>query len=310
MSPSSLSVGLSMSSHSKADIFYGATKTTKTSQIGKAARYFHKKTGKPTLLYSADNGGWDPIQSLVDQEVIVAKSIRDIPFAPEALDKLTQGWLWDGREWKFPGPKYWEGFAAVAFEGLASAGEWMMDYFSNSGLKLGMNQSFTKVKIGGTEYSGVGQDHYGYIQSHLLRCVVNSSRLPVLERVMWTSLETKGKDDITGTAIIGPSLVGNKKVDKVGQYFGNMAHLDLLETSEVDKRTNLTIISTKPVMFLRHHQDPSTKLTIPAGTRAPFEFAHEVPAYLDPPDAGRLYELLDELKAKAKAQQPTEAKGA
>jgi len=284
----------------KADLFYGATKTTKTSQIGRAAQYFHKKSGKPLLLYSADNGGWDPIDSLVEAGIVVAKSIRGIPFAPEALDKLSQGWTYNDttKRWQPPDPAYWAKFSSVAFEGLASAGEWMMDYFSMSGLKLGMSQSFSKIKIGETEYSGLGQDHYGYVQGHLLRCVVNSSSLPV-ERVIWTSLETKGKDAITGDAIIGPSLVGNKKVDRAGQYFGNMIHLDLLESASIDPTTKATIIATKPVMFLRHHQDPATKMTIPAGTRAPFDLAQEVPNYLDPPDAGRLYQLLDELKAKS-----------
>jgi len=291
---------------SKADLFYGATKTTKTSQIGRSAMYFHKKSGgKPLLLYSADNGGWDPIDSLVEAGIVVAKSIRHLPYAPEALDKLSQGWTFNEttRKWQPPDPKFWAQYSAVAFEGLASAGEWMMDYFSSSGQKLGMSQSFNNIKIGDTNYSGLGQDHYGCVQGHLLRCVVNSSSLPV-SRVIWTSLETKTKDSISGEAMIGPSLVGNKKVDRAGQYFGNMIHLDLLETSTKAKvgDKEVDMITTKPVMFLRHHQDPATKMTIPAGTRAPFEFAHEVPAYLDPPDAGRLYQLLDDLKAKATAK--------
>lgn len=291
----------------KADLFYGSTKTTKTSQIGRAAQYFFKKTNKPLLLYSADNGGWDPIESLVEAGIVEAQSIRHIPYAPEAIDKLSQGWVYDAtatsKPWRAPDPKFWAKYSSVAFEGLASIGEWMMDYFSMSGLKLGMSQSFTKVKIGETEYSGLGQDHYGYVQGHLLRCVVNSSSLPV-ERVIWTSLETKAKDSITNDSIIGPSLVGNKKIDRAGQYFGNMIHLDLLESTSKIKvgDKDVEMVATKPVMFLRHHQDPSTKLTIPAGTRAPFEFAAEVPAYLDPPDAGRLYQLLDDLKAKASAK--------
>lgn len=289
----------------KADLFYGSTKTTKTSQIGRAAQYFHKKSGgKPLLLYSADNGGWDPIESLVEAGIVVAVSIRHLPYAPEAIDKLSQGWTFNEttKKWQPPDAKFWSHFSSVAFEGLASMGEWMMDYFSMSGLKLGMSQSFSKVKIGETEYSGLGQDHYGYVQGHLLRCVVNSSRLPINEKVIWTSLETKTKDSITGEPMIGPSLVGNKKVDRAGQYFGNMIHLDLLESTSIDKDTKAVMVTTEPVMFLRHHQDPSTKMTIPAGTRAPFEYASEVPAFLKPPDAGKLYQLLDDLKAKATAK--------
>jgi hypothetical protein len=81
-----------------------------------------------------------------------------------------------------------------------------------------------------------------------------------------------------------------------------MIHLGLLESTTVDKETKAILVTTKPVMFLRHHQDPDTKMTIPAGTRAPFEYANEIPAYIDPPDAGRLYQLLDDLKAKASAK--------
>jgi hypothetical protein len=295
------SMAVSDSTKAKTDLFYGSTKTTKTSQIGRAAQYFFKKTGKPTLLYSADPGGWDPIQTLVDMGIVQAINVRGLSYAPETVDRLSQGWIVEEGKLK-PAPKgYWDKFAVVAFEGLASMGEWCMDWYSLSGQKLGMNQSYANIKIGETIYHGVSQDHYGDVQSRLLRCVVNSNQLPV-ERVIWTSLETKGKDEISGTAMIGPTLVGNKKVDRAGQYFGNMIHLDLLEETKVDEKTKVTIVSTKPVMFLRHHQDTQTKLVIPAGTRAPFEFAHEVPAYLDPPDAGKLYQLLDDLRAKAKAQ--------
>lgn len=285
------------------DIFFGATKVTKTSQIGRAAQYFYEKFGKPTLLWSADNGGWEPIQSLVDAGIVDARGIREFPYAPEAIERLSQGWIWDEKIGKLkPAPiGFWDKYAMVAFEGLSSIGEWCMNYFQSSGTKLGMTQSFSGIKIGETTFNGVGQDHYGFIQDLLLRCVVNSAHIPV-ERVIWTSLEMRGIDVATKAPVFGPALVGNKKVDKAGQYFGNCIHLDLIETMEMDAKTKEQKLVTKPVMFLKPHLDPATKVPFYAGTRAPFDMYDQVPEFLDPPNAYKLYEMLDGLREKSLAR--------
>jgi hypothetical protein len=76
----------------KADLYYGATGCHKTSNIGKAAVWAMKKYGKVTRLVSADGGGWEPIQGLVDAGIVVPWMIRDRENQIEALDLACQGY--------------------------------------------------------------------------------------------------------------------------------------------------------------------------------------------------------------------------
>ena len=76
----------------KADCFYGSTGTYKTSNIGRAALYAMKKYGKPTRLVSADGGGWEPLQSLVDSGVVIPWQLRDRKHQIESIDMACQGY--------------------------------------------------------------------------------------------------------------------------------------------------------------------------------------------------------------------------
>jgi hypothetical protein len=76
----------------KADLIYGASDTHKTTQIGKLAKYIARKLGKRTRLISADGGGWDPIQPLVDAGAIIPWQIRLWDKKVETIDKACQGW--------------------------------------------------------------------------------------------------------------------------------------------------------------------------------------------------------------------------
>jgi hypothetical protein len=76
----------------KADVYYGATGTHKTSNLGKAAVWAMKKFGKSTRLVSADGGGWEPIDSLVEAGIVIPWQIRDRKFQIESIDQACQGY--------------------------------------------------------------------------------------------------------------------------------------------------------------------------------------------------------------------------
>jgi hypothetical protein len=76
----------------KSDLCYGASGTTKTSQIGRAALWALKKYGKRTRLVSADGGGWEPLDPLVREGIIVPWAIRTREARIEAMDKACQGY--------------------------------------------------------------------------------------------------------------------------------------------------------------------------------------------------------------------------
>src|SRR5690242_2101013 len=72
-------------------VLYGPTGSRKTSQIGEFAKYIYEKTGKPTRLFSADGGGWAPIQDLINAGVIDAWRATDEPRLLTAIVAASKG---------------------------------------------------------------------------------------------------------------------------------------------------------------------------------------------------------------------------
>jgi len=81
-----------MTTGAKADLYYGASGTLKTSNIGKAALWAYKRFGKPTRLVSADGGGWQPIESLVESGIVIPWMLRDRANLIECVDKACKGY--------------------------------------------------------------------------------------------------------------------------------------------------------------------------------------------------------------------------
>lgn len=287
----------------KADLFYGATKTRKTSNIGMAALYVLERYGKKTRLITADPGGYEPIQTLVDAGIVEPWVIRGWPFIIETLDKATQGY-WPSKPEELgsrlltPMESFKSGdIGLVAFEGLTSFGTSMQGYLSDTGASLSQDPNF-KLKVGDTTYYGGNMSYYGFIQKEVAKYVANSSMLPV-EKVIWTALEAKGEEEGTKSPIYGPAIEGKKAIGKAGAWFGNMLHFEAVEkVGTKDDKTQQLNVTTDVVMYLKPHADPLTKVMFHAGTRAPFMVASELPESM-PADVGALYRKLDELKVKA-----------
>lgn len=286
----------------KADCLYGSSKTRKTSNVGLACEYYYRKTGKKGRLVTADGGGFEPIQLLVDQGILDVWSVNDRQFPIEAMDQACQGW-WpvDPSDPKSPirppTGDTWKQVGFLAYEGLTSFGDLVLGHLRASKARLSQEPGF-KWSDGGTEYAGSNMSYYGFVQDRLYDFVMKTHMLPV-ERVLWTALEGKGEEEGTKAPVYGPSIAGKKSIGKAPQWFGNCLHNELLVTSaEVDPKTKQLKQVSDVVMYLRPHADPMTKIAFPAGTRAPYQVAKEIPEYMEP-DLGKLYELLDNLKAKA-----------
>jgi hypothetical protein len=86
-----------------------------------------------------------------------------------------------------------------------------------------------------------------------------------------------------------------------------MLHFDVVNkdtAAEVDPVTKKVLdakISSEYRMYLRPHAEPSSKIMFPAKTRAPFQYATELPEWMTP-DLGALYGKIEELKRKASAE--------
>jgi hypothetical protein len=69
------------------------------------------------------------------------------------------------------------------------------------------------------------QTAYGFTQGEGLKLVKNSGMLPVA-RVLWTSHEAKGKDEMDGSMVRGPKLVGSAATNVVRKHVGILLHTD------------------------------------------------------------------------------------
>lgn len=284
------------------DLYYGASKTRKTTNIGIAALYVWRKYGLKTRLLTADTGGYEPIDTLVDEGIIEPFLLVPRAYPLETIDQICQGmWPTDPAD---PASKLerskWEGIGLMAIEGLTSIGDLVMRMWSSRGQKLSQDPNF-QYKDGETTYSGSNMSYYGEIQNRIYDLVVKSSMLPV-KRVIWTALEGTGEDKSSGISnvVLGPAIAGKKATGKCGAWFGNMLHFDLVEEEgKLNPLTKSIDTVQKVVMYLQPHIDPLTKKTWPAGTRAPFMVAGEMPPYMTA-DVGMLYEKLETLREKAR----------
>lgn len=345
-----------MTTGAKADLYYGASGTLKTSNIGKAALWAWKKWHKPTRLVSADGGGWQPIESLVESGIVIPWMLRDRDNMIETVDKACKGyWPTDPENPHSPllspfiiqyvgkCPKCADLMTStkpipggqrpctkcstittfsmrrganadndlskvsmVAYEGLTSFGDAMMSHLQATKASLSQDPSYV-WKDGDTEYAGGNMTYFGFVQQRLCEFVANTNSLPV-EKVIWTALESKGEDEVTKSPIMGPAIVGKKSTGKAGAWFGNMLHFDTVMTGgnaeadpKVKSESAMVPISTEFRMYLRPHAEALSRIMFPAKTRAPFQFAGELAAHMEP-DVGKLYDRIDELQQRAVTQ--------
>jgi hypothetical protein len=272
-----------------ADCVYGQTGTGKTHFVAEAAKRIWDKYGKRTRYVGGDSGGFDTLGNLVEDGIVIPFILVNDPYPIETLSRLTQGW-WPGADGKLV-QGVSEDIGAYAFEGLTSFGDTMLRHLSDHKVRLSQDPSYTFVD-GKTEFSGANQSYYGEVQKQLHARVVDSSVLPVM-RVWWTALEGRGEEEGTKAPTYGPSIVGKKSTGKAGQWFGNMVHLECLVTEKLDPSTKQINLEQRRVMYLQPHADPLTKIPFPAKVRAPYDRAGQVPLYLDPPSAAKLYDMLD-----------------
>lgn len=289
----------------KADCLYGATGTRKTSNIGLAALYVLEKYGKRTRLISADGGGWQPIDSLVQEGIVEPWMIASHKFPLTAMNQACDGYWPEnvddpGSPLKRVAPAEWEGIGLVAIEGLTSYGDSILQWFQKTGTRLSQDPSYSFSDGGGRTFHGGNMSYYGEIQSQLYSMVMRTNYLPC-EKVLWTALEGRSEDE-TKSPIYGPAIAGKKATGKAGAWFGALLHIENVVTEGTpDAKTKQMPLIVSPRMYLRSHADPITRIPFPAKVRAPFQFASELPEFLDPPDVAELYRKLDLLQEKARA---------
>lgn len=227
-------------------LLYGATGSSKTTQLRFIAELVWRLFKRQTRLVSADSG-WEPMGDLVQRvgklDLPVAEPIdlRKFKRPGSVLMALAHGhWLTLEKEKLVfeKAPKLDE-IGCYMFEGLDSFAElYMTDlvqqgrYISNDipakfdeVVELENNQS---LKV---THAAPGRTHYLRTQKFILEEFVPIASGLQVPLVVFTAHESRGEDDVTSKAAVGPAVVGKALVKRTSEKFGHAIHLDPLSES-------------------------------------------------------------------------------
>jgi hypothetical protein len=289
----------------KADLIYGRSGSCKTSNVGHMAEYIYNKYGERTRLVSADPGGWQSIEHLVEAGLVEPYQLTQSHKYPlEQLLRLAQGWWPHGAETLRQSSL--TGVGAYAFEGMSTFSTLIMsNLVGRQDIHIPETPKESFVKDNELRWGFSGRAHYGFIQQRIYEIVSTSNHLPV-HKVLWTAHETDAKDN-QQRKIYGPSVIGEAMTSQVGAWFGAMLHLFLTPSEmEINDPVNagkkIKVVKRIPMMYLREHIDPDDPYRVPyaAKPRGPSNMWQEWPDTMEP-NLNTFYTKLDEMTSKAVA---------
>ena len=270
-------------------LIYGPSGSFKTTNAGFFAKYIYEQYGLKTLMITADGGGWQPIQPLLDLGVIEVYNLINHSSPTTAMARLVQGY-WpvvdskgvlkktvDWRKIDFVA----EGVGAYIFEVMTTWADLIMRSMSKKGPTMGEQTSFSFIEeaLSPNKFFGLNRAYYGFTQSRMHDYVLAASALPV-KRVLWTAHEADATDD--GESITGPAIAGKAATPKVPSWVGECIHFQL--NTEVERevqgvkmaRFKQKVLGTRG--YFVNHPDYTTGRTHRCKPRIP---SAQIPALMD-----------------------------
>lgn len=265
---------------------YGSTGTFKTTAIAHLSRYIAEKTGKATLLFSADGGGWGPCQEEVDAGMIRPYRCDTATIPLPILRKVSQGY-WprnpdepDISKVSFV-PVNWDEIGGIAVEGFTSIGTMLMRHAADKALNTGQEATSTFVQpilvndqMTQEKFSGNSKAHYNFTQNQLYGMTMNFTSLPV-DYVLFTGLEKKAEDD-DRTTVYGVAVPGKAITNMIPTWIGDLIHAqdyavprDVQVPDPLKPGSMITtqVIDTVCRYYFKKHPDPGTNIMFPAKPR-------------------------------------------
>lgn len=292
----------------RADLWYGASGTGKTENLGLAALELWEEHGLVTRFISADGGGWKPLNPYVRLGIIQPISINVLEHPLRVVMALARG-FWpiqkpDGKTVYVPvTEKVIEGdekngippVGGWMAEGLTSmANKIMIATLKDKNIKVPEQPKDCFVKDGEDEiWYFAGRSNYLFVQQRVQEFVDIVNTLP-FKRIILTALEAKGKDPENDEACYGPKAIGQALTGQIPSWFGDCVHLEVVDTGdfEEDKRTDYkATVKGKGIKkrihraYIAPHPDPSTGFQFLAKSRISSWVNHDVPKFFDIPAA-------------------------
>lgn len=271
----------------RSGVIYGDTGTFKTTAIAHLARYIAEKTGKATLLFSADGGGWGPCQEEVEAGMIRPYRCDTAVIPLPILRKVSQGyWPTNPMETEISKVDFrlvdWSDVGAIAVEGFTSIGTMLMRHVADKNLKTGeegTNPFRMPIMVDGTvreeTFAGNSRGHYGFVQNQLYGLTMNFTSLPV-EYVLFTGHEKKTEDGDRQT-VYGVAVPGKAISALIPTWVGDCIHAqDYQHERKVlvakaggkpGEQEEVTVVDTTCRYYFKKHPDPVTGIMYPAKPR-------------------------------------------
>lgn len=275
-------------------LLYGRTRGGKSTQLGELAEYVFKTTKKIMRVYTADKGGWGPLQPYVDLGIVEIIPQLDTPIFI-FLNKAASGQVRDAAgKWV---PSDFKNIGVVAFESATAFCDGMMDDMiakaaSGTNIGGGGNVSFEvkgddqTLKVGGSNMA-----MYGVAQSRITQEVWKSQKLPV-DYVVWTASASKDEDQTAGGKVIGPAFIGKALTAEAPRWFQLTFRIDATPASSGKAEEH--------ILYLGNNVDLAAgNATALGNTRTPLD-APALPSSIKPASIAKALQLIDDSGAKAK----------
>jgi hypothetical protein len=290
-------------------LIYANTGVGKTVQCGSWAYAIHQRTNKKIRYYTAEPGGVETIQHLVDAGILEVWDISARPNFTESVEQASQGYWLDPKDLTktiAPTAQTWETVGGLIYEGGTSFGEQLLEEMR---VKAANNEIMAVEKppqqytSGSLRVAGSGMAHYGMAQARVRRAMTQSQRLPA--HILWTCREVKASDEemVSGyKEIFGPQIVGTAMTPHVPSWFGKTVHLHLVKELGVDPVTKKTIEKVVRKAFFKTHFIDNAKTPYVANPRLPVEVVDDLPESVTATSLtmSELLDTIDSLKAKAR----------
>lgn len=266
-------------------VIYSQSGTYKSTACKHFARYIYEKTGLPTLLFSMDGGGWEPMEPEIRTGIISAyRGNTQVPLP--ILRRISQGyWPEDTGETAIERTNLrlvdWTKYGGMIVEGLTSISQAIMRHLADKNIKTGEEATTpfqNRVLVNGAveieTFAGNSRGHYSFVQNQLYSLVTNFSSLPC-HYVLFTALESRTEDDDRST-VYGPQVAGKKATNLVPSWVGDCLHSEgypverevmVPDPTDPKKQTPQKIVDTVVRTYFVKHPDPATGILFPAKPR-------------------------------------------
>jgi hypothetical protein len=320
----------------KSGVIYGDTGTFKTTAIAHLARYVADKTGKCTLLLSADGGGWTPCDEEVEAGMIRPFRVDTATIPLPMLRKVSQGYWPENPEEPDVSlinfvPVNWNDVGAVAIEGFTSIGTMLMRHAADKNLKTGEQGTspFSQpIRVNGViqseTFAGNSQGHYNFVQNQLYGLTMNFISWPVVY-ALFTGHEAKTEDK-KGSTVYGVAVPGKAITPLIPTWVGDCIHAQnysvvrkvrvappgkVVSQCKPEELVETEVIDPFCRYYYKKHPDPDTGIMFPAKPRVAHRFVREIEkampgGFFEPtPEHGfDLYlKVLDDLVAQGKLKE-------